>query len=55
MINLNSIILFNYSTMIQVFMNFIFSDSMLDIIIFYLLRPTVVKMVYFTCDFTAVF
>mgnify|MGYP007025651465 CR=1 FL=1 len=55
MINFYGVKLLDNSPMIEVFMNFILTDSMLYVVIFYLLGPTVVEMMNFASNFFTTF
>jgi hypothetical protein len=55
MVNFNSVVLFHNSPMIEIFVNFVLTYGMLYVIVLDLLRPTVVKVVNFASNFSAVF
>ena len=45
MVYLDCIVLLDDAAVVKVFVDFIFSDCMLDVVVFDLLRPTIVKVV----------
>ena len=53
MVYFNSVILFDHSPVVEIFVDFIFSYGMLYVIILDLLRPTIVKMMDFAGDLSA--
>lgn len=55
MIDFNGIILIDYSSMIQIFMNLILPYCMLNVIVLYLFWPAIVKVVDFTGNFPTIF
>ena len=55
MINLYCIKVLYYPTVVEFLMDLIFSKSMLDVVIFDLIIPTIIKMVDLACHFSAVF
>jgi hypothetical protein len=54
MIDLDSVVLFNDSAIVQVLVNLIFSEGMLDVTFFDLLSPTIIEMMNLASNFTAV-
>ena len=55
MINFNSVILFNYSSMVQVFVNFVFPQSVLYVALLDIFSPRVVEMMYLASNESAHF
>jgi hypothetical protein len=53
MVNLDRVIVFDHSTIIQFLMNFVFSKRMLYVIVFDLVAPAVVEVVDFASNFSA--
>ena len=54
-IDLDGVILMHDPTMVQILVYLVLSDRVLYVIIFDLLGPTVIKVVYLACDFSAAF
>ena len=54
MIDLHGVVVLDHTTILKFFMDLVFSQSVLDVVIFYLVRPAVVKVVDFTGYLTAV-
>ena len=54
MIDLDSIVLFNDSPVVEVLMNLILTQGMLDVALLDLLAPAVIKVMNLACDFSAV-
>ena len=52
-INLNGVKLLDYTSMIKFFMNFSFPYCMLDVILFNLFRPTIIKVMNLACNLPA--
>lgn len=55
MVDFNGVIVLDDSSIIQLLMNFILSERVLDIVIFDLITPTVVKMMDFASNLSAIF
>ena len=55
MVDLNGVEMLYYTSVIQLFVDFIFSESMFYVIIFHLISPTIIKVMDFACNFTAIF
>lgn len=55
MVNFDSIKLLDDPPMIQVLVNLIFTDRVFNVIVFDLLGPTIVKVVYFTSYLPTIF
>ena len=54
MIDLDSVVVLNNSSIVQFLMNLVLSERMLDIVIFNLIAPTVVKMMDFASNLSAI-
>jgi hypothetical protein len=54
-VNLNGVKLLDHTSMVEVLVDLILSNSMLDVVVLDLLRPAVVEVMNLACHFTAVF
>ena len=54
MVDLNSIVVFDNSSIVEFLVDFIFSQSMLNIVVLDLITPTVIEVVDFAGDLPAV-
>ena len=54
MVNLYCVKMFDYSAIVQFFVDFILSQRMLDVVILNLVIPTIVKVVDLASNFSAV-
>lgn len=52
MVNFNSVEVFHDAAMVQLFMDLIFTQGMLDVVVFHLVTPAVVEVVDFACHLT---
>jgi hypothetical protein len=50
----NSVVLLDHSPVVEVLVNFIFSNCMFDIVILYLFAPTVIKVMDLACNFLTI-
>jgi hypothetical protein len=54
MVNFHGIMMPHNTSMTEFLMNFIFPKGMFDVVILYLVTPTVIEVMYFTSDFTTI-
>ena len=54
-VDLNSVVMLHDASIVQLFMDLVLSQSMLDVVIFDLVTPTVVEVVNFAGYLTAIF
>ena len=53
-VDLNCVEVLDHSAVVKLLVDFILSQSMLDVVVFDLVVPAVIKMMDFACDFAAV-
>ena len=54
MVDFYCIEMFHYSAIVQLLVDFILSQGVFDVVVLDLVIPTVIKVMNFACDFTAV-
>ena len=55
MVNLDRVVVLDHAPIVQLFVDLVLAERVLDVVIFDLVVPTVVKMVDFAGDFAAIF
>ena len=54
MVNLHRVVVLNHAPIVQLFVDFVLPQRMLNVVVFDLVVPTVIEMVNFAGDFTAI-
>lgn len=54
MVDLDGVIVFDHAAIVQFFVDLVFSQRMLDVVVLDLVRPAIVEMVDLACDFTTI-
>ena len=55
MIDLDSIVMLHYASIVEFLVDLVLTKSMLNVVVLYLIGPTIVKVVNLACHFATVF